>query len=150
MKLLHHARVSVYCKEGEHKEKIIEKLKSFFPFNLEAEKIKIKKQNAVGFRERQIIIFEVHLEKDKHTKKFIEHLNSLLNDEQKMLLLKQKESRLDKDSHFYIRLDKNKLIRNNKYILTERGNCFHIKMMVVAFPKNRKNALETVERIFHI
>ena len=35
-----------------------------------------------------------------------------------------------------------------KYSITDSGDCFHIKMHIAAFPKNRESALKVIEKIF--
>ena len=78
----------------------------------------------------------------------MEHLNEILKEEQKSLLLKQKESRLDIENLFFMRFDKEKLIKDNIYFLTDKGNCFHVKMSIAAYPTTRKNAMKIVEDLF--
>ncbi len=72
----------------------------------------------------------------------MENLAKALSAEQKELLVRQAESRLDKDLYFYIRLDKSKLIETGKYWITDDGNCYHIKIALAAFPRKRDVAVE--------
>jgi RNA binding exosome subunit len=149
MKQIHHLWLSVYCKPEDNEKDILENLRKFFPFNIEDEKLKIERQKAnIIKEERDIIIFEVHLEKTSHTNAFLKHLNEILNDSQKQLIIKQKESRLDADHHFFLRFDKDKLIENNQFFITDKGNCYHMKMTIAAFPTTRENALKAVEKLF--
>ena len=148
MKQLHNIWLTVYCKPEDNEKDILENLRKFFPFDLEEEKLKIERHSAMSIEERKIIIFQVHLEKTKHINKFIKHLNEILNKEQKELLLKQKESRLDNENHFFIRFDKDKLIDENSFFITDKGKCYHLKMSIAAFPTTRENALKVVEEIF--
>lgn len=148
MKQIHHIWLTVYCKPEDKEEDILTNLIGFFPFSLEEEKIKINRKSAITSEEREIVILQVHLEKTRHIKKFIEYLKGILDDQQKDLLLKQKESRLDESNHFFVRFDKDKLIDKGKYILTDKGNCYHLKISIAAFPATNENAFKIVEEIF--
>lgn len=147
MKLVHNIVVNVFVKYGEDKDKIKSKLVSLFPFDLEEQKIKVEESHATGFGDLPIYILEITVEKDRHVNAFLENLLSKLTAEQKELLLRQKESRLDEENHFFIRLDKPKLM-SDEFFVTDSGNCFHIKMSIAAFPASRENALKIVDKIF--
>ena len=76
MKLAHQIKIKVfsYEKNNEDDKAVLNKFLQLFPFNLKDEKIELKKSNAAGFGEKNIAIFEVALEKEKHTNQFIENL----------------------------------------------------------------------------
>ena len=150
MKLAHQIKIKVfsYEKNNEDDKIILDKLLQLFPFNLKDEKIELKKSNAAGFGEKNIAIFEVALEKEKHTNGFIENLVKNLDEEQKKLILEQVESRLDDNLSFFLRLDKSEYLKSNKLKLTDSGNCFHIMISVAAFPRKREIALNIVKGIF--
>jgi len=153
MKLAHSIRLSVFIKpediaqDLEIEKKVMNCLKSLLPFDLEAEKIKIEKEVVVGFNNRNISILKLELVKESHTSMFIKNLLTKLNPDQRSLLLRQAESRLDENLDFFIRLGKDELLRGNYYI-TETGECFHIRIGIAAFPKKREAALEIIEQIF--
>ncbi len=148
MKLVNNIKLSVFCKEEEDEELITKKLCEFLPFNFEEEKIGLGKSTAFGFGEKKIRVIEIMLEKDRHMNRFIENLNSRLNEEQKALIRLQAESRLDNELNFFLRFDKEKLLNEDKLWLTDSGNCFHIRINIAAFPKNREAALKIVGGIF--
>jgi len=110
--------------------------------------IELKKTNATGFNEKKIIILEIYLEKEKHINKFLENLNKKLSKEQKELLIKQAESRLDDELNFFLRFDKEALVNENKLLLTDKGNCYHITIKIAAFPHKRESALKVIDKIF--
>ncbi|MBW2999631.1 hypothetical protein KY339_03065 [Candidatus Woesearchaeota archaeon] len=147
MRLIHNARLNVFCKEEDNEEIITEKLKELIPVDFEKEKLEIERRVAQGFEKKKIITLEIFFEKERHTKIFLENLNEKLSKEQKELLINQAESRLDEDLDFFIRLDKQKLL-NNEYWVTDSGDCFHIKMAIAAFPKKRDIALSIIREIF--
>jgi RNA binding exosome subunit len=145
---LHSACLRVFAKEEEDLEKIRQKFLSFFPFNLEEEKIKLEEHTATGFKDRKIKTIEVCLRKKRHLNKFLEPIIQKLAPEQKELLVKQKESRLDEDLEFFIRFDKQKLLEKDEYLITDSGNCFHLKLSIAAFPAKREIALAIIDKIF--
>lgn len=149
MKYAHNIKVSVFCKQEDNEADILKNLLALFPFNLEEQKVKVNRSNAEGFQQRKIVIYEITLEKDRHINEFINHLLSSLNDEQKQLLIRQLDSRIDNDLNFFLRLDKDKLIKEGKYFITEYGNCYHIKMSVAAFPSKKEMALEVIRNMLN-
>jgi len=151
MRTIHHIWLNIYAKPEDDPSLLEEKLRALVPFNLEKNKLKINKSNLSSekssFKERVITILEIHLEKTAHINKFLKHLNEILNKDQKELLLRQKESRLDITNHFFIRFDKNKL-QNNEYFITDSGDCFHVRFSVAAYPATRSNALKIIDNLF--
>lgn len=146
MKLANNVNLRVFCKEDEDKKLIIEKLKLLLPFDLEKEKIKIEDQKGEGFGEKTIYVINVVLTRNKHINAFIENFVSKLGDEKKTLL-EQLESRLDDDLNFFIRLNKEMLLKN-KLVITDSGNCYHIKINIASFPKKRENVVKVLREMF--
>lgn len=147
MNYAHNVIVTVFAKEEENTEEILNGLKTLFPFDLTDEKLKIRQETATGVNDNKITIYTVTLVKARHTNQFLQYLNDKLSTEQKGTLVAQKETRLDEDLAFYIRLNKKDLI-NGKYTLTDSGNCYHIRIHLAAFPAKREPALEIIEKIF--
>lgn len=146
MKLANSIRVSVFAKPEENEEKIREKLISFFPFSLEEENISINRSRATGFSQRQISIYQVDMSKERHTNLFLKFINSKLDAQQRCMLLSQ-ENRLDENLDFFIRFSKEHLL-NNEFMLTDCGDCYHIRISIAAFPRKREVALEVAKKIF--
>jgi RNA binding exosome subunit len=147
MKLANSIKVTVFAKPEENEDKIRDKLISFFPFNLEEEKIPVKRSRAVSFSQRQISIYKVELSKERHTNAFLKLINSKLDTQQRCMLLSQ-ENRLDDNLDFFIRLSKEHLL-NNEYMLTDCGDCYHIRISIAAFPRKREVALAVVKKVFN-
>ncbi len=146
MRVANNINVRVFCKEGENKELIIEKLKLMLPFDLEKEKIKVKETRAEGFNGKRIDVIEVALEKERHVNAFLEALKEKLGSE-KETLLKQLDSRLDDELNFFMRLDKDMMLKD-RFVLTDTGNCYHIRINIAAFPKRREKAAGILKEIF--
>lgn len=148
MKFAHIIKVSVFSHESEDPDQIFSAFLKLFPFELEEEKIKLQKGQATGFEQKQIHIFEVDLKKNKHINAFLKKLMKNLKPEQKSLILKQAESRLDDELNFYLRFDLKELLLNKKLELVDHGHCFHIKMSIAAFPAKKEQALNIVKELF--
>ena len=148
MKYANNIHIRVFCKKDEDEKKIIEGILNILSFSEEElvkEKLEIKKSEAKGFDEK-IKIFEFVAEKDRHTKKIIKHINEKLTKEDKQRLCEQ-ENRLDDNLDFYIRLSK-PLILENLYELTDSGECYHIKINIASFPKNKETTKQKIKEIF--
>lgn len=161
MKLANNIKVSVFIKTTdksvesvsqdlqkpeEDENSLKNKFLELFPFNLEEEKVLLKKSKATGFNQKEIIIYEVDINKDKHTNLFLKNLKEKLDSQQKIMLIRQ-EDRLDERLNFFIRLDKGSLL-NGQYQVTDCGECFHIRIGIAAFPRKKETALEVVKKIF--
>jgi hypothetical protein len=146
MKLANIIKVSVFIKPEEDENSLKLKLLELLPFNLEEEKIVLKKTRATGFGQKEIIIYEVELDKDKHTNLFLKNLKEKLDEQQRIMLIRQ-EDRLDERLNFFIRLDKESLLQE-QYQVTDCGECFHIRISIAAFPRKKDVALEVVKKIF--
>ena len=148
MKFAHLIKLTVFSYEHENSESILEAFLRFFPFNLEDNKIALKKTYAAGFNERKIRIFEVLLTKSNLVSQFLRNLLDNLDENQKNQILLQMESRLDENLDFFIRFDKDSWVNEKKLVLTDSGKCFHIRISVAAFPKKREIALNLVKELF--
>ena len=147
MKFANSVKVKVFSHEGETDSKILESFIELLPLNIEKNKIELKKTQATGFNEKKIKIYEITLTKESHTRQFIENFLEKLWKHKKEILLEQRESRLDQDLDFFIRIDKEKWIEGKEMLLTDSGNCFHIKIGIAAFPRKREIAMKIVEKM---
>lgn len=141
----HNIHVSVFCKPEDDEEKIKKALLDLIPYNLEKEKIEFKIESAEISDDRKIRIFEIIMLKQKHTNGFIESIFSKLGKVQLELIKSQIDSRVDEKPSF-LRLDKERLF-NGEYILTDSGNCVHIRMAIAAYPSNKASAKNVVSSI---
>ena len=146
MRYAHTILVTVFMQEGESLEPAKAGMKSMLPLDFGKEKISISEEKCKGFEEKQILVARLLLSKESHTSLFLKELSGRLNEEQKYTLTHQR-NRLDEDMNYYIRLDKPQFLQGN-YVLTDEGNCIHIKIHVAAFPKNKDAAGKVVENIF--
>ncbi|MBI2653491.1 hypothetical protein HYX02_01635 [Candidatus Woesearchaeota archaeon] len=148
MKYAHLIKLTAFSYEREDNQSILDALFGFFPFNLEENKVILKKTEAAGFNEKKIMIFEITTTKEVLINQFLKNLSNNLGEEQKNKILQQIGSRLDKNLDFFLRFDKDAWINDKKLILTDSGKCFHIKISVAAFPKKREIALKLLKNSF--
>ncbi len=138
----------VFSYENENSEDIFNAFLKFFSFNLEENKVQLKKTAATGFNDSKIRIFEATLTKTALVNQFLDHMLNNLDEVQKGTILQQAESRLDENLDFFIRFDKNEWVNHQRLELTETGKCFHLKTSISAFPKKREIALKVVRELF--
>ncbi|MBU0756924.1 MAG: hypothetical protein KKF44_02575 [Nanoarchaeota archaeon] len=146
MKLAHNIEIRVFCKEQNNEEDIMKALKSLVPLDFDKDNFEFSCNNAELFEARKMKIYSVFIKKEKQTTKFLKNLFKALSDEQKELLYRQMDSRLDEKLHFYIRLDKQKLL-DGEYVITDSGDCFHINICVAAYPHKREVAMAALEKM---
>ncbi|MFC1722659.1 RNA-binding domain-containing protein [Nanoarchaeota archaeon] len=146
MKAVHNIKLSVFIHEDESFDDIKQSFLALLPFDLEKEKLKLNHIKATGAQENKIDILELFLQRQPHIKKFIANLLENLSPNQIQLLDKQAESRLDPGLNFFIRLDKTQLLQD-KFKLTDSGNCFHIRILIAAFPAKRDTALTIIHNL---
>ncbi len=147
MRWIHRATITAFGKPEETVEAVKEGITALVPFNLEEAKVKLEIQNAEGSEERKIKIFTIILAKESHTNDFLQFLLDKLTAEQKELLIKQAETRLDTEYDFFIRFEKDAWINDRELMLTDTGNCFHVKLSLAVFPKNKERALELIDKL---
>ncbi len=153
MRQIHNAKITIFLKPEEYQTnpQLVPKIKDLFkkllPLDFTKEKLAVQEEIVESFENRKIKIFTLEIMKEAHTKVFISTLKDLLKSEQCKTLVTQKESRLDEELCFYIRLNK-ELMLKDAIELTDNGDCVHIKLHVAAFPKNRDNALNVVSKMF--
>ncbi len=102
--------------------------------------------DAEAFDGSIIHILKVMLDKSDHVSQFLHWLHGKLNSDQRKLLWDQLQTRLDDDCNFFMRFDKRKWMEEQRLWLVDHGYCFHVKITVAAYPKNKKSAAQVVEQ----
>lgn len=143
----HSIVIEVFVLPGEEIGQIRSKLIDLFPFDLEEEEITLHQKSAIGFNEQIIKTLRVNLKKQRHIKAFLSYLIDQLSEDTKNQILYQAEKRLDNELYFYLRFDKQKLLRENQFLLINEGDCFYIKFKVAAFPKKKDKALAIINKL---
>ena len=149
MNVAHSVTVRVFCGQEENENEVVNGLKLLFPLDLEKEKIAIKKQNALGFSDRKIAIFEVVLTKNRHVKAFLDNLLPKISGTDRQMLLRQLDSRIDDDANFFVRLEKETLAKRNELLVTDGGNCYHVRIKMAAYPSNKESAMKEMMKLLN-
>ena len=63
-----------------------------------------------------------------------------LNEKEIKKIKEEFEKRLDEKNYLYLRFNKREWFLNNKYVLTNEGNCLHVKCHIQTYPAKRKLA----------
>jgi len=143
---IHSITISVFEKNQEKIDTIKNTISWFLPLDFEKEKITYIHDQVPGLQDSPTHIIRVILTKHKHTKILLQQLFSQLAIKERELLYLQRESRLSNEGIFYVRLDKQSLI-NHTCLLTDGGDCFHLKIKLAAYPATVPNFLQTLDHI---
>jgi RNA binding exosome subunit len=108
---------------------------------LQDTKLDFSETTALSFEERKIIVLEGTLKKQKQTELMLKKIVERLNEEDRKMLYLTADTRIDEDNRLYIRLDKVAL-KEDKYILTDTGDCFRMSFQITTYPKNRESAIK--------
>ena len=148
-KLIHNILFSVFIKPEEDYENIFDgfiQLLGELGLN-ENDDIELREEESIGFNDKKIKIISTKIHKERYVKIWIKYLLSNLTKKQKEMLISQKESRLDEDLFFFIRLDKQKFLLN-EWDITDGGDCYHIKLHIAAYPAKKEKAMTIIDKIF--
>ena len=154
MKHFHNVRMSVFIKPEDRlddpniESKLLDAIKFLYPnVGLDDKEPKIFTETVEGLEGRKIEIIKLDILKEAHTNFFLKNLLSKLTSEQKDLIVKEADLRVDDNLDFFIRFDKKKLF-NKELEITTSGDCVHIRASVAAFPKNLDTATAVVKEMF--
>lgn len=149
MQIAHNIKITVHAKEDENQDNIENKLFSLLPLTkkeLKKEKISISRETVEIFENKNMMILTLYITKKKYANLILNNIIKKLSKKDITFLKDTIETRLDKRLYFFFRLDKQKFIKNNKYILTDKGDCIHFKFCIQAYPKKREIAIKTIEK----
>ncbi|MBI4738025.1 hypothetical protein HY772_00395 [Candidatus Woesearchaeota archaeon] len=150
MKYVHSIAISAFSKVGEDIERIRSTLKDLALLDLEKEKLSFKDTIAKSHDDKDVHILEIMITKEGQVNRFLKAFIAKLSDDQRQLVIDQRGSRVDEDCRFFIRLDKRKLLEENRWWITDSGNCFHIKMALAAYPVRKEVGEGIVEELFRV
>jgi len=145
-KIVHSLELKVFVKPEEDFDKLKIAFLNLIPFPLELfekEKIKLNEEVAKIIEGRSMKILSIVLTKPRHTNKFLNFFKSKLSNDTIYTLISQLNSRIDDDLNFFIRLDKKSLVED-KFELTDSGDCFHLKFLVASYPAKLESAILTI------
>lgn len=145
MKVVHAIHFRVFCDDKEKKE-MEDALKELVL--LGSPKPIVNSTAAEGFNERKILILESVIEKTTFVNAFLKELKKKLSEEDKESIVKQAQQRVDDDLNFFLRFEKRTWIDKQNLLLTEKGECFHLRMNLAAYPKKKEQGITIVKEMF--
>ena len=144
-KLVHSVSLNVFEKHVECLPELQDVFHHFLPIDFKKNKIQIHHQQLEGFSG---IIHSLTLQttSNRHNMLLLGSLFTHFTENDKELIEHQKESRLNNEGVFYIRLDKSLLLQN-VFQLTDGGDCFHIKIKLAAYPATRERYFQNLHKL---
>lgn len=146
MKLVHHILVTIFEKKIENLDTIYDTLYHLLPVDFDREKIDLSHETTDGLTGDKIHIIKLKTTKNKHNNILLSNIFNNLTMEDRRLLVNQMESRLNNEGYFFLRLDKDDLMKK-KFSLTDSGNCFHFKIKLAAYPATQEQFMNTLDRL---
>ena len=145
-KQIHSIKINVFEKNQDEIETINQVYQYLLPLDFKKEKINILHEQLEGFNQK--IIYSITLEtiKKRHNMMLVEAIFGNLEKNEIKKIYDQIESRLSDEGDFYMRLDKQSLL-DKSFIITEDGDCFHIKIKIAGYPAKRKIFITTIKEI---
>ncbi len=131
--------IAISAFDKENSEELKERLIALLPEELQKKENILKQEQAQGFNEKTINILNISLTKKRETRLMLDHLLELLGSS-RLQLERELDSRLDDELNFFIRLDKDAW-RHDEVKIVEHGNCIHIKIGIITYPRKREEAL---------
>jgi len=147
IKQAHNITIKVYAYEDENAKQIAQALTQLLPEQFEEEKIFIETEDIRILEGRDMSIYTVSLQKQRHIKETLTLLKEHLGAEQ-CAIIAQQENRVDDEGNCFIRIDKQSFVETGQVKLTDAGDCFHIKLVLAAFPKSKENAVRVMKELF--
>ena len=132
----HYIKFRAYSHATEN-EKNVEKALRFISGTDEIEFRKTK-----GYHGNPIIIMEAEIKKSKDIRNFFSGLKKQGLMEEN---LKDLEKRIDENSNFYLRFDKQKAFFQ-KYELVRHDDVISVSGKIKCFPTNKRNAIKTMKK----
>ena len=141
-KLVHNISVNVFEKDPEQIDESLMVFHRLLPLDFKKEKIEVQHEKVEGFYKKIIYILTLKTEKNRHNTLVLDSIFSHLSSMDIQRLASELPTRIDDNGFFYIRLDKQSLLKN-EYKITEKGDCFHVKIKLVSFPACFEGYLKT-------
>ena len=144
-KQIHSIKINVFEKNQDEIEKINQIYQYLLPLDFKKEKIDLHHEQLEGLNQKIIYSITLETNKKRHNILLIEAIFGNLEKNEIKKIYGQIESRLSDEGDFYIRLDKQSLL-DKSFILTEDGDCFHIKIKIAGYPAKRQIFITTIKK----
>mgnify|MGYP006290832915 CR=1 FL=1 len=145
-RLVHNISVRVFEKDNDQLNSTKNLFYKLLPVDFEKEKISVEHEKAEGFNDKTIHILSMDTSKRRNNRVLLDNIFENLSSEEKQKIKEDRTTRLDSEGNFYIRLDKNSLLKN-EYKLTDGGDCFHFTVKLAAYPMKKEKILESLDML---
>lgn len=145
-RLVHNISVRVFEKDNDQLNSTKNLFYKLLPVDFEKEKISVDHEKAEGFNDKTIHILSMDTSKRRNNRVLLDNIFENLSSEDKQKIKLDRKTRLDPEGNFYIRLDKNSLLKN-EYKLTDGGDCFHFTVKLAAYPMKKEKILESLDML---
>lgn len=140
MRWVHKIRVMMLAKESDVQAEVVSAVKEFSGVEPKSEQVE----------ESSNVIVTAELGKESQQNDLIKRMLAGLGS-QTAEIVAQLDSRLHEEEgewNFYLRFDKKEYVAGRKMVLTDGGNCLHVRLTLAVFPKKREAAVELVRKLF--
>lgn len=144
MKVLHEVLATVFIKAEDKREDVLAALKELFPFEV------VPELETVELSKGKMEVAKVSIKRDAQTNAFLRKFRELMGEVQLNAIASQAD-RLhedEEDFNWYVRLDKRSWIGERKAVITESGECFHLRFTLAVFPKKLETARALALKLF--
>ena len=165
-RLLHHVKISVFCKANEKREEVLAGLNVLSPVPIKdllvckkeydnerprttfyrAKNIELTVQETDS-DEGNMTIYELFFNKMHDTSYFMKKVIAAHSAQQCKKVYDDPESIMDDSGHIKIRFDKRALI-DGKIVIAERGDCYIASAAVAAYPKTYESVIAIIEKMY--
>lgn len=161
MKFMHYVEITAMVTESQHDidadvicSAIQEEIEQYIVTNLNIPKDQFKKRGITS--KLEIIKAEaeytkpmhktiIRIEKQPH--KIIQSIKKNLNLDDQKNLISTLDTRLDSKSNFFMRFNLEEFIDRHKLLLTDKGDCIHVKAKLAAYPSTKENATKILRQV---
>ena len=132
----HHISLGAFCHATEDVELVKEAMLKLSPF----EKAEFKQERTEGSFGNPITILKLDFEKQSDIRGVVDFIKSRLEGDIDV------DAHVSEDGDFWIRFDKQEAFKGNIVLGVE--DAIQLKGKVAAFPANRENAVEIMEKVW--
>jgi RNA-binding protein len=138
--MIHNISYRAFVYGTENKEKVLESIKTLFPFSSP------KCEDTEGYYNNPVLILSNKIINKKEIKDFIEKLSTLNNPTRKRILYRL-EDKIDEGGNLFLRFDKQRAYLGDLKVV-DHGDSIHLKIKIEAYPAKKKVALKIARELF--
>ena len=145
-KNIHSITLNVFEKDEEKIEEILTIYHNLLHIDFQKEKLYIKQEKLEGLKENIIHSITLETTRKRHNELLFDSIFQNITKQDRDTIIEQIESRLNDEGYVFIRLEKQALLQQ-QFILTDEGDCFHIKIKIAGYPAKREIFIDTFKSL---